>query len=185
MARLERQRNSNETALAILTGTAAPLFSITEIRENSPAIPAIPPALPSELLERRPDVAAGRTADGRGQRAHWRGQGGILSCAAADGFSRICQRRSGIAFQWEGRIWSIGPSLSMPLFAGGRNRATLARARSAYEEATATYRQQVLVAFGEVQENLTALQLMGTEAAAVDRTAGGSRPHFSVCPGPL
>jgi multidrug efflux system outer membrane protein len=81
-------------------------------------------------------------------------------------------------FNWEGRVWSIGPSLSLPLFAGGRNRATLARSRSAFEEATALYRQQVLVAFGEVQENLTALQLLDTESAALGRTEEAAARTF-------
>ena len=57
-------------------------------------------------------------------------------------------------FNWESRVWSIGPSISLPIFAGGRNLANYRRSQSAYDEAVAKYRQQILVAFGEVENSL-------------------------------
>ena len=77
-------------------------------------------------------------------------------------------------FNWDSRVWSIGPSLSLPLFAGGRNKANLSRARSAYDEAVARYRQQVLVAFAEVQENLTGLKFLAQQAVVADRSTAAA-----------
>ncbi|HKX62065.1 MAG TPA: efflux transporter outer membrane subunit [Verrucomicrobiae bacterium] len=178
MARLERQRISHETALAILTGEAAPRFGISEIAEIGPELPAIPAALPSELLERRPDVAAAERQMAAASARIGVAKAGFFPVLRLTGSAGYASADLESLFNWEGRVWSIGPSLSLPLFAGGRNRATLARSRSAFEEATATYRQQVLVAFGEVQENLSALQFLATESAAVGRTEEAAARTF-------
>ena len=83
-------------------------------------------------------------------------------------------------FSWDSRIWSLGPSLSLPIFAGGRNRANLARSRSAFDEALALYRQQVLIAFAEVQETLTALKLLATESEAMERMHAAAHRTFDL-----
>jgi multidrug efflux system outer membrane protein len=72
-------------------------------------------------------------------------------------------------FDWESRVWSINPSVSLPVFQGGRNRANLERARAAFEEGVALYRQQILVAFGEVEDSLAALTFLTERGRA--RTA--------------
>jgi multidrug efflux system outer membrane protein len=169
-ARLERQRSGYEVALAILTGALAPEFVLAENTNAPMTIPTVPAGLASELLERRPDVAS---AERRLAAANAR-----IGVAKATFFPIL--RLTGSAgyasadlesvFNWDSRVWSFGPSVSFPLFAGGRNRANLTRARRAYDESAANYRQQVLVAFGEVQENLTALKFMASEAAAIART---------------
>jgi len=61
-------------------------------------------------------------------------------------------------FNWNSRVWSIGPGISLPIFAGGRNRANLQRAWNAYYESVALYRQQVLVAFGDVENSLSGIR---------------------------
>ncbi|HEX7653852.1 MAG TPA: TolC family protein, partial [Verrucomicrobiae bacterium] len=78
-------------------------------------------------------------------------------------------------FNWESHTWSIGPSVSLPLFSGGRNRAGVAHAQAAYDEAVATYRQQILVAFAEVQSQLTGIGLLSQQAAAVERGLTAAR----------
>jgi multidrug efflux system outer membrane protein len=78
-------------------------------------------------------------------------------------------------FNWEGRVWSLGPSLSLPLFAGGRNLATYRRSQSDYEEQVARYRQQILVAFGEVENSLAGIHYLATQAGAQDRAVANSR----------
>jgi multidrug efflux system outer membrane protein len=75
----------------------------------------------------------------------------------------------------DSRVWSIGPSLYLPIFQGGRNRANLARSRAVYEENVALFRQRVLVAFREVQDALTATELLATQASAQDRAAAAAR----------
>ena len=74
-------------------------------------------------------------------------------------------------FKWDSHVWSLGPSVSLPIFAGGRNKAGLARAKKSHEEATYNYQQQVLVALGEVQETLTGLKHFIRQVEASDRAA--------------
>ena len=78
-------------------------------------------------------------------------------------------------FNWDSRTWSIGPSLSLPIFAGGRNRANYKRSQAAYDEAIARYRQQVLVAFGEVQNSLSGIRHLVDQAAAQQRAVANAR----------
>jgi len=125
-------------------------------------------------LERRPDVAqaerelASRLAQiGVAKAAffpsvHLTARGGFLSGEVSDLFS------------WESRIWSIGPGISVPVFEGGRNRATLERAKAAYEEGVALYRQKVLVAFKEVEDSLAALQFLRGETDARAQAAAAA-----------
>jgi multidrug efflux system outer membrane protein len=174
MVRLERQRSSFEIALSILTATAAPQFAVTEADGPTPVLPAIPPALPSELLERRPDIASAERQLAAANARIGVAKAGFFPVLRLTGSGGYASADLDSLFHWDGRVWSIGPSLSLPIFAGGRNKANLARARSAFDEAAAKYRQQVLVAFGEVQENLTALKFLADEAAAVERTREAS-----------
>jgi multidrug efflux system outer membrane protein len=78
-------------------------------------------------------------------------------------------------FKTDSRIWSIGPSIYLPIFQGGRNRANLERSRAAYDESVAVFRHRVLVAFREVQDALTATQLLAEQAAAQDRALAAAR----------
>ena len=78
-------------------------------------------------------------------------------------------------FKWDSRTWSVGPSLSLPLFAGGRNKAGYRRSQAAREEAIAVYREQVLVAFGEVENSLSGIRYLGTQAEAQQRAVTNAR----------
>jgi multidrug efflux system outer membrane protein len=75
----------------------------------------------------------------------------------------------------DSRVWSLGPSLSVPLFAGGRNQANLQRSQAAYDEAVARYRQQLLVAFGEVESSLAGLHYLAKQAEAQARAVASAR----------
>jgi multidrug efflux system outer membrane protein len=78
-------------------------------------------------------------------------------------------------FNWNSRTWSLGPSLSLPIFAGGRNRANYQRSQAAFAEAAAVYRQQVLVAFGDVENSLSDIRHLADEAAAQERAVENAR----------
>jgi multidrug efflux system outer membrane protein len=78
-------------------------------------------------------------------------------------------------FNWESRVWSIGPSISLPIFSGGRNRANYKRAQAAFEESVARYRQQVLVAFGDVENSLAGIRYVADQSAAQQRAVASSR----------
>jgi multidrug efflux system outer membrane protein len=131
--------------------------------------------LPAELLERRPDVA-----EAERQLASANARIGVAKAAF---FPVLSLTASGgyvsgdieSLFRWDGRAWSIGPSLSLPIFAGGRNRANYKRSRAAYEEAVARYRQQILVAFGEVENGLSAIRHLIDQAEAQQRAVANAR----------
>jgi multidrug efflux system outer membrane protein len=78
-------------------------------------------------------------------------------------------------FDWSSRIWSIGPSVSLPIFAQARNRANVRRTRAAFEEASAHYRSQVLVAFSEVENNLSGIRFLADQASAQERAVKSSQ----------
>jgi outer membrane protein TolC len=140
------QRAQFEHAIAILTGKPpAELTLPRSVFIGEP--PAIPVALPSELLERRPDVASAErrvafanAEIGIGKAAYFP----TISLSAAGGFSS-----SSITslLSWPNRFWSIGPSFSEILFDAGRRRAVVRQAEASYDAAVATYRQNVLIAF--------------------------------------
>lgn len=175
-AALAKRRAELENALAILVGANPSGFQIARMTEKwSPQPPAIPAGLPADLLERRPDVAeaerqlaAANARIGVAKAAFFpvvrlTGAGGFLS-AEVDNL-----------FNWDSRVWSIGPSVSLPIFAGGRIRADYKRSQAVYQEVIAQYRQRILVAFGEVENSLAGVQHLATQAAAQDRALANAR----------
>jgi NodT family efflux transporter outer membrane factor (OMF) lipoprotein len=178
-AALARQRSEIENALAILTGNQPSEFRIgaddTSNTFWSAEPPAVPPGLPSDLLERRPDVA-----EAERQIAAANARVGIARAAAfpvvrLTGTGGYVSSDFQNLFDWDSRIWSIGPSISIPIFAGGRNRANKARANAAHEEALMRYRQRVLVAFADVENSLAALQFLAQQKDAQDRALANAR----------
>jgi NodT family efflux transporter outer membrane factor (OMF) lipoprotein len=159
-------------ALAILCGQSPIDFSIATLASNAAAVPVIPSTLPGELLEHRPDIAAA-------ERRMIAANAGVGVAKAAffpkikfDGLAGFQSVGAGSLFNWPSRFWSVGPSIEVPLFTGGLNRANLAAAHAAYDETVAAYRQTVLDAFGEVENALAAQQLLAeqwiAETAALD-----------------
>jgi NodT family efflux transporter outer membrane factor (OMF) lipoprotein len=152
-----------EHAVAILIGKPPAELTIPPLPLTTPP-PPIPVALPSELLERRPDIAAAerRVAAANAQvgiakLAYYP----VINFAAEGGFN------SGFIstlLQGPGVIWSAGPSATMTLFDVGRRRAFNDEAKSGYDFAVATYRETVLTAFQQVEDNLAALRILEQEA---------------------
>jgi multidrug efflux system outer membrane protein len=126
----------------------------------------MPPVLPSELLQRRPDIARAERAlvarnahTGVARAAYFPsvqliGQAGFLS------------KEASTLFTSDSGVWSIGPRISLPIFTGGRTAADVARAEAAYEEAVADYRSTVLIAFREVEDSLAQIVLRGEQSRA-------------------
>ncbi|MBB6146880.1 NodT family efflux transporter outer membrane factor (OMF) lipoprotein [Silvibacterium bohemicum] len=160
-----------EHAIATLIGTPASSFSLSFTPLDLP-LPTIPSGVPSELLERRPDIAG---AERRTDAAN--AQIGIAISAyypnvqlgGAGGFS---SDMAGTWVQGPSSLWSLGGSAVELLFDAGRRHAITDQAREAYEGQTANYRQSVLNAFQEVEDNLAALRILQdesvTQAAAVN-----------------
>jgi len=131
--------------------------------------------LPSDLLERRPDVA-----DSERQLASANARIGVAKAAffpvlTLTGSGGYVSADIDSMFKWDGRVWSIGPSLSLPIFAGGRNLANYKRSKSAYEESVANYRQRILVAIGDVENSLAGIRHLGDQAVAQDRAVANAR----------
>ncbi|HMF74402.1 MAG TPA: efflux transporter outer membrane subunit, partial [Bryobacteraceae bacterium] len=160
------QRAQYEHAIAVLIGKppAGLNLSSTPITIQPPLLPPVPGTLPSQLLERRPDIAA---AERRMAAANE--QIGIakaafyptLSLSAAAGFAGT----SAVDWlTWPSRLWAVGPAFSQTIFDHGLRRANSDIAVSNYDATTAGYRQSALSAFQEVEDNLAALRQLETEA---------------------
>ncbi len=160
------QRMQFEHAIAVLIGKPPAQFAIppSPIDMQPPRMPAIPGLLPSELLERRPDIAA----DER-RMAAANEQIGIAKAAYYPTLSLSAlvgmQGTSALNwFTWPSRFWAVGPTFSETLFDAGRRRATTERARDEYDATVATYRQTTLTAFQQVEDNLAALRILQSES---------------------
>lgn len=152
-------RAQYQHAIAMLTGQPASSFSISgEAPETAP--PAIPAGIPSQLLERRPDIAAAERAV-----AQANAQIGIAKAAffpaitlsASAGFQSLSVAKW---LAWPSRIWSVGPSLAETIFDAGLRRATVQQFQASYDQTVANYRQTVLTAFQQVEDNLAALRIL-------------------------
>lgn len=163
---VSRRRANAEHALALLTGRAPADFAL-ESRPLQPVTVAVPPGLPSALLERRPDIAAAERAMAAANarvgiaQAAWFPR---LNLTGALGYE---SSELGNLFQWSTRSFVLGPlvgtALTLPIFDGGAREAGLERARAAYEEDVASYRQTVLNAFREVEDQLAALRILAEQ----------------------
>jgi len=173
------QRSQLEHAIAILIGRPPSGFSIASI-PLSATLPRIPPGLPSELLERRPDIAA---AERRVAAAN--AQVGVAQAAYFPSLtlSATYGSRSADAAQWltaPSRFWSIGPALAQSIFDAGLRRAQTAQAIAAYDATVAGYRQAVLVGFQEVEDNLAALRILEEEAKVQDQAVRAARESVEL-----
>lgn len=155
-------RSQYEHAIAMLLGQPASTFSIP-VKALNTQPPPVPFGVPSELLERRPDIAASERLV-----AQANAQIGIaraayfptLTLSASAGF-----QSSSITdwFSWPSRFWSVGPSLAQTIFDAGLRKATVEQFRAQYDETVANYRQAVLTAFQQVEDNLAALRVLSQE----------------------
>ncbi len=160
------QRAKLVHALATLCGQPATGFELAVEPAELTLTPVVPVSLPSELLERRPDIAA---AEQRMAAANARigvAQTAFYPRVLFTGLAGFQSIDAATWFDWPSRFWSVGPSLTLPLFTGGRNRAQLALARVSYDETVAGYRQTVLAAFQEVEDQLVAQQLLQAQLEA-------------------
>jgi NodT family efflux transporter outer membrane factor (OMF) lipoprotein len=167
-------RAQYEHAIATLTGQPASTFSLSK-NALGMAPPAIPSGIPSELLERRPDIAAAERSVAQANAEIGVAKAAyfptiLLSAAGGLGTSSIADW-----FTWPSRFWSVGPSLAETIFDAGLRKATMQQYRATYDETVATYQQTVLTAFQQVEDNLAALRILSQnieqQNAAVEAAA--------------
>ena len=161
------QRAMYEHAIAVLIGKPPAVFSLPPdpITVAAPTIPAIPGMLPSQLLERRPDIAtyersmaAANEQIGIARAAYYP----TLSLSAVAGFAGTSAVNW---FSWPSSLFAVGPTFSQTLFDHGRRRATSDIALAQYDGTVAAYRQSTLTAFQQVEDNLNALHNLQIEAS--------------------
>lgn len=175
---LDTQRNQLEHAIAILVGKAPADFSLPATPERWRAtVPDIPAGVPSQLLERRPDIAsaerlaaAANAQIGVARAAYYPD----LILSAGLGFS---SGTAGLAqwFNTPSRVWSLGVALAQTVFDGGLRGARVEEARAGYDAAAAQYKQTVLAGFQEVEDNLSNLRVLADESVAQDQAVAASR----------
>jgi len=168
---VKQQRDQFEHAIAVLTGNPASSFKVPVRPLTASPVP-VPLGVPSDLLERRPDVAAAER-----QMAY---QNALVGVAKAAFYPQLTLTGSGgyegthlsNLFTTPNAIWSLGGDLLQPVFEGGRLRANLALAKQTYDETVANYRETVLEAFQQVEDGLSGLaelaQAVSRQNAAVD-----------------
>ena len=165
---LDRRRAELEHALAVLVGDAASDFTLGA-GEWATTLPQIPAGIPATVLARRPDVSAAQSGILAAQarvgvaRAAWFPN---LSLTAAGGYA---SPELGDLFKWSARAWGVGALLSLPIFDGGRREAGVQSAQAQLDATLAGYRGQVLVAFKEVEDQLSSLRLLQEQAQAQAR----------------
>jgi multidrug efflux system outer membrane protein len=156
------QRARLQHALAVLVGQPASSFNLPE-RALQSVPPVIPPELPSELLERRPDIASAERNMAAANANIGVAKAAFFPTIRLNGLAGFESVNASSLFDWESRFWSLGPSLTLPIFQGGELRGRLRFARAAYDETVASYRQTVLTAFAEVEDNLSAQNLLASQ----------------------
>lgn len=165
---LDRRRAELEHALAVLVGEPASTFNIAAA-DWTTALPVIPAGVPSTVLARRPDVAAAQNSLLAAQqrvgaaKAAWFP---ALSLTAAGGHA---SPELSDLFQWSARTWSVGALLALPLLDGGRREAGVQRAQGELDAALGGYRERILTAFRDVEDQLSSLRLLAEQSDAQSR----------------
>jgi NodT family efflux transporter outer membrane factor (OMF) lipoprotein len=176
------QRATFEHAIAVLIGKPPAAFTLPSapITVSAPAIPAIPGMLPSELLERRPDIAstersmaAANEQIGIARAAFYP----TLSLSGAAGFMGTSALNW---FSWPSRFFAVGSTFSQTLFDNGRRRATSDIALAQYDGTVAAYRQTTLTAFQQVEDNLNALHNLEIEAGQQRDATASARESLDL-----
>ncbi|HEV2388232.1 MAG TPA: efflux transporter outer membrane subunit [Candidatus Acidoferrales bacterium] len=176
---VEIERAAFEHAVAVLTGVPPAGFSLAATPLQTPP-PPIPPGLPSQLLERRPDIAgAERQMDaanaqiGVAMSAYYP----LVNLTGASGFE---SGALGTFVSGPSGLWSAGAAALDTVFEGGRRRAATAQARAAYDQAVANYRQTVLAAFQQVEDNLAAQRVLAAEAKTQEAAVAAAQRSLAL-----
>jgi len=157
------QRAQFEHAIAVLLGEPPASFTLTDAPLDARP-PLIPPGLPSELLERRPDIAA---AERRVAEANDRigiARAAFYPTISLTGVVGIEATSFANLFNPASLLWAIGPTVSQTIFDAGRRASVSEQANASYDETVANYRQTTLTAFQQVEDNLVALRVLQQEA---------------------
>jgi len=160
------QRAQLEHALAVLLGQAPASFVLAPsvLADGLPTPPAVPVQLPANLLERRPDIAAAERQVAAANAQIGAADSAFFPALTLSTNGGFRNNNLGTLIQAANKFWSIGPSLVLGVFDGGARQAASASARATYDQTVATYKQTVLIALQEVEDNLVAAAVLQEEA---------------------
>ena len=176
---LSLSRAQLEHAIAVLLGLPPAAFSLApaDLAVQPPAAPGL---IPSQQLERRPDIAGAERRLAAASAGIGIAQGGYFPVISLSGSAGYQSSAWSSLFSAQNEIWSLGGSALAPLFNAGKTRAQVAAARAAYEESLGVYRQTVLTAFQEVEDNLAAANLLAREAAVQAEAVAAAREAATI-----
>jgi multidrug efflux system outer membrane protein len=176
---LTRTRAEVEHALAVLCGQPPAQFSVAR-KAASVVPPSVPVGLPSELLQRRPDIVEAEHVLEAANARIGVAKAAFFPTIKLTGGAGFASADLGTLVNWPSKIASFGPSISFPVFEGGRNRANLNAAKARYDENVAAYRGSVLNAFREVEDSLSDLRTLASQNEAVTRALLSARDTASL-----
>jgi len=162
LAGLQQQRANYEHAIAVLTGQAPANFSLPPAPWTA-QVPEVPVSVPSVLLQRRPDIAAAERRAAAANAQIGVNQAAFFPDITLTGSGDVSGSNLGQLFNASNFVWSLGAQLAETLFDAGARSARVAQARAAYDQAVAQYRQTVLSAFQDVEDQLAATRLLARE----------------------
>jgi multidrug efflux system outer membrane protein len=177
---IARARDDEEHALAILCGQAAPSFTVAAnpLREGTP--PAVPPGLPADVLRQRPDVAEAEQNLVAANAQVGVATANLYPTFGLTGSAGFESGAVGNLFDWQSGLWSLAGGLTAPIFQGGRLRANLDAIKAQYRQTVASYVNQVLIAYGDVEDALTDLHALTTEVADLHDAVAVSQNYLRL-----
>jgi NodT family efflux transporter outer membrane factor (OMF) lipoprotein len=156
-----------EHAIAMLVGQSASTFLLPGAPLQAKP-PAIPFGVPSQILERRPDVASAERLVAEANAQIGLATAAFYPTVTLSGTAGFSNTSVTTWFAWPSRFWSAGPQLAETLFEGGLRRATVQQYRASYDRSVANYRQTVLTAFQQVEDNLATLRILSQQVRQQD-----------------
>jgi multidrug efflux system outer membrane protein len=177
---IQRARADEEHALAIVCGRPAPAFTVSANPLLEAAPPAVPVGLPGQLLTRRPDVA-----EAEQNVVSFNAQVGVATADFYPTFTLTGTAGFESAnfehiLNWQSEVAAIGPSISVPIFEGGRLQNNLAAVQAQYRQSVATYLNQVLIAYGDVEDALTDLHALTDEVDRLRAAVAASQKYLDA-----
>jgi NodT family efflux transporter outer membrane factor (OMF) lipoprotein len=173
------QRAQFEHAIAILIGRPPAEFTLATAPLNFQP-PSIPIGLPSELLQRRPDIAAAERRVAEANHQIGIARAAYFPTVTLGGTAGFAGSQGSNWFTWPSGFWAVGPALAETLFDAGSRRATSESARANYDAAVATYRQTSLTAFEEVEDNVAALRILENETQQQQQAVASSQESLQL-----
>ncbi len=173
------QRAQFEHAIAILIGKPPAEFSLAAAPFNYQP-PSTPIGLPSELLQRRPDIAAAERRVAEANQQIGIARAAYFPTVTLGGTAGFSGSQGSNWFGWPSGFWAVGPAFAQTLFDAGRRRATSESAHANYDAAVATYRQTSLTAFQEVEDNVAALRILENETQQQQQAVASSQESLQL-----